>query len=383
MDTPRIFVNPLLFNAMPTLPFKRTTTVLALASLLSGCSMLQEDKIDYKSAAKAPTLEVPPDLTQLRKESRYALESTSTTASGFQSAGSRVVDAGTAANALGPVRIERQGNQRWLVASLPADKVWEPLREFWTGNGFVLTTDAPDIGVMETDWAENRAKLPQDFIRQTLGKVLDSLYSTGERDKFRTRVERNAQGGVEIYVTHRGMVENYSDSQKSSTIWQPRPSDPELEIEFLRRLMVKLGTSPEVAKTTAAAASNTPDTSSQVSSLNGQPAIVLQDNLDRAWRRTGVALDRSGFTVEDRDRSAGVYFVRYVAAGTTNQPTGFLGRLFSSKKDVPSTLTKYQISVTSSGENQSTLRVLTASGQPEASAQDAERILKLIAAELR
>jgi len=382
MDTPRIFVNPLFFNAMPTLPFKRTATVLALATLLSGCSALQEDKIDYKSAAKAPTLEVPPDLTQLRKESRFALESTSNTASGFQNAGSRVVDAGTAANALGPVRIERQGNQRWLVASLPADKVWEPLREFWTGNGFVLTTDAPDIGVMETEWAENRAKLPQDFVRRTLGKVLDSLYSTGERDKFRTRVERNAQGGVEIYITHRGMIENYTDSQKSSTIWQPRPSDPELEIEFLRRLMVKLGTSPESAKTATAVVSAA-DTGSQVSNLQGQPVIVLPDNLDRAWRRTGVALDRSGFTVEDRDRSAGVYFVRYVAAGTTNEPTGFLGRLFSSQQDVPSTLTKYQISITSSGDNQSTLRVLTASGQPEASGQDAERILKLIAAELR
>jgi outer membrane protein assembly factor BamC len=382
MDTSRIFVNPLFFNAMPTLPFKRTATVLALATLLSGCSMLQEDKIDYKSAAKAPTLEVPPDLTQLRKESRFALESTSNTASGFQNAGSRVVDAGTAANALGPVRIERQGNQRWLVASLPADKVWEPLREFWTGNGFVLTTDAPDIGVMETEWAENRAKLPQDFVRRTLGKVLDSLYSTGERDKFRTRVERNAQGGVEIYITHRGMIENYTDSQKSSTVWQPRPSDPELEIEFLRRLMVKLGTSPESAKTATEVVSAA-DTGSQVSTLQGQPVIVLPDNLDRAWRRTGVALDRSGFTVEDRDRSAGVYFVRYVAAGTTNEPTGFLGRLFSSKKDVPSTLTKYQISITSSGDNQSTLRVLTASGQPEASAHDAERILKLIAAQLR
>jgi outer membrane protein assembly factor BamC len=293
-----------------------------------------------------------------------------------------VVDAGTAANALGPVRIERQGNQRWLVTSLPADKVWEPLREFWTSNGFVLTTDAPDIGVMETDWAENRAKLPQDFIRRTLGKVLDTLYSTGERDKFRTRVERNAQGGVEIYVTHRGMIENYSDSQKTSTIWQPRPSDAELEIEFLRRLMVKLGTSPEAAKTATAAASAT-DSGSQVTRLNGQPVILIQDNLDRAWRRTGVALDRSGFTVEDRDRSAGVYFVRYVAAGTTAQTTGFLGRLFGSNKDTPSTLTKYQINLTSSADNQSTLRVLTASGQPEPSAQDAERILKLIAAELR
>jgi outer membrane protein assembly factor BamC len=382
MDTPRIFVNPLFFNAMPIVPFKRTATVLALASLLSACSVLQEDKIDYKSATKASTLEIPPDLTQLRKESRYAIESTSATASGFQNAGSRVVDAGTAANALGPVRIERQGNQRWLVASLPADKVWEPLREFWTSNGFVLVTDAPDVGIMETEWAENRAKLPQDFIRRTLGKVLDSLYSTGERDKFRTRVERNAQGGVEIYITHRGMIENYADAQKSRTIWQPRPNDPELEIEFLRRLMVKLGTSPESAKTATSVVAAA-DTSSQVINLNGQPMIALADNLDRAWRRTGVALDRSGFTVEDRDRSAGVYFVRYVAAGTNAEPTGFLGRLFAGKKDTPSTLTKYQIKLTSSGENQSTLRVLIASGQPEPSAQNAERILKLIAAELR
>lgn len=382
MDNPRKFVNHQFFNAMSSVPFKRTATVLALAGLLSACSVLQEDKIDYKSAAKAPTLEVPPDLTQLRKESRYAIESSSATASGFQSAGSRVVDAGTASNELGPVKMERQGNQRWLVTSLTADKVWEPLREFWTSNGFVLVTDAPDIGIMETEWAENRAKLPQDFLRKTLGKVLDSLYSTGERDKFRTRVERNAQGGVEIYITHRGMIENYADAQKDRTIWQPRPSDPELEIEFLRRLMVKLGTSPESAKT-ATVAAQASDTGSQVSSLNGQPVIVLQDNLDRAWRRTGVALDRSGFTVEDRDRTAGVYFVRYVAAGTSSEPTGFLGRLFSSKKDTPSTLTKYQISLTASAENQSTLRVLTATGQPEPSVQDAERILKLIAAELR
>lgn len=382
MDNPRNFVNPLFFNAMSSAPFKHTATVLALASLLSGCSLMQEDKIDYKSAVKAPTLEVPPDLTQLRKESRYALESTSATASGFQNAGTRVAGAGTASNELGQVRMERQGNQRWLVASMPADKVWEPLREFWTSNGFVLVTDAPDVGIMETEWAENRAKLPQDLIRKTLGKVLDSLYSTGERDKFRTRVERNAQGGVEIYITHRGMVENYADAQKERTIWQPRPSDPELEIEFLRRLMVKLGTSPEAAKT-ANAAPTAATTGSQVTNLNGQAVIVLQDSMDRAWRRTGVALDRSGFTVEDRDRSAGVYFVRYVAAGTTGEPTGFLGRLFSSKKDTPSTLTKYQIKLTPSGENQSTLRVLAASGQPEPSAQDAERILKLIATELR
>ena len=363
-----------------SLPLQRTTTLAALAILLSGCGMLEEDKINYKSAVKATTLEVPPDLTQLRKESRYALESTSATASGFQSAAGKVSDAGTATNVMGDVKMERQGDQRWLVVARPADKVWDPLIEFWKNNGFNLVTEAKDVGIIETDWAENRAKIPQDFIRKTLGKVLDGLYSTGERDKFRTRIERNAQGGVEIYITHRGMVENYSNAQKTSTIWQPRASDPELEIEFLRRLMVKLGATPEAAK-----AANAPEmkaASAQVSTVTGQPTIALNDSLDRVWRRTGVALDRSGFTVEDRDRAKGVYFVRYVAPGTAGQEPGFFDRLFSSsKKEVP-TLSRYRITLTSKAESQSLIQVMDASGKPEEAA-NAERILKLIANELR
>jgi len=346
---------------------------------VSGCSVLEEDKVDYKSAAKAPTLEIPPDLSQLRKDSRYALESNSATASGFQSAATRVADAGTAANTLGDVKMERQGNQRWLVVARPADKVWEPLKEFWTSNGFVLVTDSPDVGIMETDWAENRAKIPQDFIRKTLGKVLDSLYSSGERDKFRTRVERHAQGGVEIYITHRGMVENYTNAQKEQTVWQPRASDAELEIEFLRRLMVKLGATPEAAKTASANATPTAMTATVVA-VDGQPAIVVNDTLDRAWRRTGVALDRTGFTVEDRNRSQGVYFVRYVTPGSTDKEAGFFARMFSKKTEV-APLSRFRIALSEKGDT-SIVRVLDANGQPE-TAGNAERILKLLANELR
>lgn len=364
---------------------QRSALVVALATSLSACSVLEEDKIDYKSAAKGPSLEVPPDLTQLRKDSRFAMESASVTALDFQSAGNRVADAGTAANVLGNAKLERQGSQRWLVVNMPVDKVWEPLREFWTSNGFILVTDAPDIGIMETDWAENRAKLPQDFIRKTLGRVLDSLYSTGERDKFRTRIERTDQG-VEVYVTHRGMAENYTDAQKSRTIWQPRPSDPELEIEFLRRLMVKLGTAPSAApaasSTTANGTAPTPPTqAAMVSQVNGQPAIVLIDKLDRAWRRTGLALDRSGFTIEDRDLTSGVYFVRYVAT-TPNQETGFLSRLFTGSKNKPLELSQYRIALSAGDEGQSTLRVLNADGQA-APVATAETILQLLAAQLR
>lgn len=363
-----------------SLSIQRTTAMASVAILLSACGVLEEDKINYKSAAKPTTLEVPPDLTQLRKDSRYALESTSASALGFQGAAAKVTDAGTATNALGDVKMVREGQQRWLVVARPADKVWDPIIEFWKNNGFNLVTESKDVGIIETDWAENRAKLPQDFVRRTLGKVLDGLYSTGERDKFRTRVERNAKGEVEIYITHRGMIENFSNAQKTTTIWQPRATDPELEIEFLRRLMVKLGASPETAKS----ATGTPESKTpgmQVTVVDGQPTIALLDSIDRSWRRTGVALDRSGFTVEDRDRTKGVYFVRYVAPGTAAEEPGFFDRLFSSKKDVPA-LSRYRITLTAKGEDQSLVQVMDVNGKPE-EATNAERILKLMANELR
>lgn len=364
---------------------KRVSTpsvlVLAVLSLMAGCSALEEDKVNYKSAAKAQPLEVPPDLTQLRKDSRYAIESTSATASGFASARQVVKDAGTAANNLGDVRMERSGNQRWLVVKRPADKVWDSLREFWINNGFVLSTDASDVGIMETDWAENRAKIPQDFLRRTLGKVLDGLYSTGERDRFRTRVERNAEGGVDIYVTHRGMVEEYSSPSKDRTVWMPRPADPELEIEFLRRMMVALGAPKEQAALAAGAQTTAATSTSTLTQHQGQPALLLTDDIDRAWRRAGLALDRSGFTVEDRDRSKGLFFVRYVATVTGKQEQGFFAKLFGDKPKGPE-LTRYQIRVQQRTEGGTAVSVLTQAGQAEKS-DNAEKILKLLATELR
>ena len=356
-------------------------TCLAALAILSGCSVLEEDKVNYKSAGKAPSLDIPPDLTQLRRDSRYSLESTSATASGFANAQKAVKDTGTASNAMGDVRMERSGNQRWLVVNRPADKVWESLREFWVNNGFVLTTDSADLGIMETDWAENRAKIPQDFIRRTLGKVVDGLYSTGERDRYRTRVERNSTGGVDIYITHRGMVEEYDSPQKTRTIWMPRASDPELEIEFLRRLMVKLGAPKEQAEQTTVNNAMALNAAAKVVNVNGQPTLTVQDTLDRAWRRVGLALDRSGFTVEDRDRSKGIYFVRYVPAATGDSEPGFFSRMFSSKPQTQS-LTRYQIQLQDLGNNSTQLRVLSQTGQAEASA-NAEKILKLLAGEMR
>jgi outer membrane protein assembly factor BamC len=351
--------------------------LLAMAAALSACSVLQNDKIDYKSATKGVSLEVPPDLTQLSRDSRYVVPGGSVSANSYQ-IGQSVPTLPTAATAVGDVRIERAGNQRWLVVNRPADQLWGPVREFWQENGFLLAMDQPNLGIMETDWAENRAKLPQDFIRSTLGRLLDSVYSTSERDRFRTRLERSPSGATEIYVSHRGMIEVYSSAQKDQTVWQPRASDPELEAEFLRRLMVRLGVPPEQTRAAAATAPERP--TSRVASVGSQPVVVIDEAFDRAWRRVGLALDRTGFTVEDRDRSQGTYFVRYVPPNPEKQDQGFLGRIFNrgNKAEAP---VKYRINLKTQGES-TLVSVLDANGSPEASA-NAQRIVQVIADDLK
>jgi outer membrane protein assembly factor BamC len=354
-------------------------TLLAAALCLSACSILQSNKVDYRSTSKAPELDIPPDLTQLSKETRYSVVNGGVSASSLQTATPATTKTTLAATTLGDVRVERAGNQRWLVVNRPADKLWEPVKDFWQENGFVLTLDQSALGIMETDWAENRAKIPLDSIRSVLGKVFDSLYSTPERDKFRTRLERSSDNTTDIFISHRGMMEVYVNEAKDETTWQPRPADPELEAEFLRRLMLKLGVTPEEAKTLVAAASN-PKNIASIVTANNLPAVRIDEGFDRAWRRVGLALDRTGFSVEDRDRKQGIYFVRYVPPNSNVTEPGFFGKLFGKTPEaVPAT--KYQIAVRSEGEK-TLVTVLNTKGETEASA-NAQRILKILAEDIK
>jgi outer membrane protein assembly factor BamC len=371
---------------MPT-PRACLTTALGAALLLaaSGCSWLEPDKIDYKTAGRGTPLEVPPDLTQLPGQSRYQMPGGAVTASGYQAGQAVTVAAGapTAADQIADVSFVRQGNDRWLHVGRPADKLWEPVRDFWLENGFLLSVDQRNLGLMETDWAENRAKIPQDFIRSTIGKVFDSLYSTGERDRFRTRVERSADGGTDIFVTHRGMEEVYSTSTRDSTTWQPRARDMGLEAEFLRRMMVKLGVSQQQSEAMlkyAASAEQAPPAARVTTIAGGAQAVQFSDDFDRAWRRLGLALDRTGFTVEDRDRSKGIYYVRYVDPTVEKKEPGFFSKLFGgASQQLPTA--KYQIVLRTEGQN-STVTVLGDKGAP-AAGTDAQRIVKVLADELR
>lgn len=369
----------------------------SVAVLTAGCASINDTlsggKIDYRtSGAQTVKLDVPPDLSQLPGQTRFGqVEAGSVSATSLMQETARRTPGNPSATVApaeaGDVKLMREGQQRWLVVNLPPEQVWPKVRDFWLETGFELTREQADAGVMETNFSENRAKVPQDGVRKYLGRVFDVLYDTGERDQFRTRVERTASG-TEIYIAHRGLVEEYEDPQrKERTTWRPRPSDPQLEAEMLSRLMVKLGASQQAADTARgqAAASATPAASTggdnNIAAM--QPdgtSLRLAVSKSAARRRVGLALDRGGFTVESRDRSRGVYEVRLARQQDGKEP-GFFARLFSRDQAPADTLARYQVKVDAQGGRQTQVSVLSESGATTAT-PTARKVAQLLLDEL-
>lgn len=374
---------------MTRFPAPRVLT-LSVALALAGCSSFDgaftSDKVDYRGQAKQTTgLEVPPDLTQLQRQAPLGRGAVSAAQLAQNPSGGTVQApaATVAVNQVPGAELTRVGSVRVIRTSQTPEQVWATSRAFWTDLGFDLPAEQADIGVMETDWKENRAKLPKDFIRRTIGTIFDGFYSTGERDKFRTRVER-VGNATEITITHRGMQEVYTSTQKDQTVWQPRPADTELEAEMLSRLLLRLGgqvtaATPEQKATVAAATPNVVEP--ERLDLSRVPnELVVAEDFERAWRRVGQSLDRHGFTLEDRDRRAGLFFLRYADPDKAGkEEPGFFARLFG-KTDGPSTA-KLRVLVKSEG-NRSVVTVQNAQGQQQTD-DIAKRILGLLQQDLR
>lgn len=324
-----------------TTPFK-LLLIAAAVSAAAGCASYKEavegQKTAYRTAEKREQgLEVPPDLTAQSADEQFLIpgesSSGSVSAAEFYSGGSarpagsrQQTQSEPVLVASDDVKIKRVGNLRSLEVRMPPEQLWPKLREFWKETGFELAVDDPKIGLMETNWAENRANIPLDGVRKIIGTVFDGIYSSNTRDRYRTRVEP-IEGGVEVFVTHRGMEENYTDQAQSNLVWMNRPNDPELEAEMLNRIMAKL-TGDEAA----AAASGRP-AGQELISVQKKPdgtSIVLAEDFPLAWRRVGFGLDRAGFIVEDRDRSNGVYYVKYIpdSASAEGEKKGFFGKIF-------------------------------------------------------
>jgi outer membrane protein assembly factor BamC len=382
---------PFTLRSMPITSRQQTAIALGCAlsvTLLgSGCSSLSNalsgDKIDYRSSgSQSVRLDVPPDLSQLSGQSRFTQVSPSIVSASSMSKPATGASTQVALPNASDIRLERQGQNRWLVVNQPPEQVYEKVRAFWSSVGFELVIDQPDAGLMETNWNENRAKLSEGGVRGMLGNVLDRLYDTGERDQFRTRLERTGQG-VEIYVTHRGLEEVYEGDRKDRTTWRGRPSDTNLEAEMLARMMVALGSPKQKAQQTReeltkqsspSAASNTIailNENATTATLRGEPEL--------AWRRIGLALDRGGFTVENRDRTSGVYDVRLAINDPAASKPGIFGRLLG-RASQEETLARYRVKLQQQGSD-TLVSVLNEAGQP-ATNDTARLIAKRLVEEL-
>jgi outer membrane protein assembly factor BamC len=387
-------------NPVRSLPHARLSCLaaaLAAAFALGGCSSLgdtfQGHDVDYQSAKAGPTLDIPPDLTQLARNQRYVVpegpaRQDSVSALAYQSTVQQTQQQ-VQSHAVLPdfpgMHIEQKGTQRWLVIDAPPQALWDKVQTFWQQNGFYLTEANREIGVMQTDWAENHAKLPQDLIRKYLGKVFDSLYDTGERDRYRTVFERSPDGkATQIFISHQTMVEVYTDTQHTQTTWQPGTPDPTLDEIFLRKLMVSLGASDAQAKAEIASAQQQARQAPRAVLIDGGRALQLPDDMEQAWRRVSLALNTAGFTVTERDRSAGSFDVRYVdpqaALKAEKDKEGFFGKLFGHKNQTvkPENL---RISVQAAGTG-SQVTVKSLDGGSDAAASESN-ILNILQQQLQ
>ena len=379
----------------------RAAAVVSAIAALTGCNALgvnfSDEKVQYETSTSRAPLEVRPDLNTVTNNDRFAVPARPQIVSANAEAAKARMDAearGEAPTQVLPqtefAKVVRDGQFRYVHVTVSPDKVWPLLQDFWASVGLAVKSQDARTGIIQTEWAENKANLPKDIIRATIGKVLDVVYDTGTRDQYRARMERADDGTTNIFITHRQMVEVLKGPQEESTIWQPGPNDPELEAVMLTRLAQMLETElnpaakPQEQKAIdAMEAIKYAPVSHIVEGAGGKPAAVLIDEpFDRAWRRVGVALDRGGFEVTDRDRSQGLFMINYLDPDyeqKQKQNQGFFTNLFSKAKAVDPV--PYRIRLSDEGDK-TRVTVLGEDGRADTTGV-APRILTLIGEQTR
>lgn len=354
--------------------------------LLSGCSTVNqlmgtEESVDYKSTISGDPLVIPPDLTQANSDAYYRAPAGVATYSQYAQAQEASRNTGAADRILpqtSGIEVMRDGDLRWLVIDKPAEEIYPKIIDFWGEQGFTLKSQNDRAGLIETDWAENRAKIPEGWIRSALGGIIDQVFDSGERERFRTRVER-INGKTEVYISHQHMVETPT-SDGATFKWVFGQEDPGLNAAMLARLMVFLGTDVRRAHDQVVQAEKDPH-AAQVQTLpDGQAQLILSEPFDRAWRRVGVAIDSAGFSVEDRDRSTGDFYIRYLDSDTGEkiEQQNFIGRLFGSKNTAEAS--PFRIHVQQQGGS-SLVTVLDNNGQAQET-DTAKRILSVLSSHM-
>jgi len=320
---------------------------------LLGCSTTEDffDDItspDYVNSSKAKRLEVPPDLSEIEASSEYNVPGKAKSYKDYLDREQKLVsennnpDRKKIIENPDGMKIIKSGNLRWLHIEKEPDMIWPHVKDFWEDLGFRVLVSNKRAGIMETEWMDtNDIKLDQaqKGILSNFDQWLDSLSGFADKRKFRTRVEIGEGGGTEVYISQRSaeaaadqharILETRSSDYNPSTIYKIEEyksdgdskkvdldikekreiDDYEIDSELLTRLMIKLGATDFEAK----AKVENPEVIIKTEFVDKKNDfyIKMYDPYDRSWRRLGLALDIIGFVTEDKNRSEGIYYVRF------------------------------------------------------------------------
>ncbi len=365
--------------------------LIAAFTLLAGCNTVSEligdgEQVDYKSTVRGDPLSLPPDLSAAEIKPQYTAPGGAASAVAYNQSVAEATKANAAGATVLPtvagMEVKRSGDLRWLEIDQDPNIVYPKLIAFWTDEGFTINRDNAQAGIIETDWAENRAKIPGNFLRRTLGSIIDMVSDSGERERFHTRLELS-NGKTEVYISHERMVETQMDRDGSQFKWLPANEDPGLNAAMMSRLMVFLGADQaraeqQIKQSAAASAVTTQPVASFVS---GATALSLNEPRDVAWRRVGNAISAAGFKIDQTDATAGTYVVRYLDTdtGVKRQEANFISRMWGDKGNL--TPLPYTVAVNQQGA-QSFVTIHDQNGNHDESAT-AQRILTVLAQKMQ
>ncbi len=386
-------------------PLLYSVALSAALGLVAACTTVEPQAIDYATPIKPSEspLVMPPDITAEADSAHKSQSEADATLSAYQHQPHSAEPVKDVLKPVPGISIQRDGTAHWLVVQHKTPAQLLPLlRQFWQEQDFSLVLDKPERAFMETEWKQTRAPIKLGIIRQTLSKGLGSIYVTAEKNKYRTRLEVGANGATYIFISQLGMHEVSTGLTKQWTQWEATPNNPTLEIEYLQRLMYalasggrKAATKPAVAVGPAVpqnaqpvpvvknkSAQQEPTSASSKETLSAQVTqFELAQSFDRAWLRVGLALERENFTVDDRDRERGLYYVRYVDPndrGVGQQ--GFWRQVFHGKRE--KVAKQYKLNVKALTETETRVAIVNEANEIDTSPQ-ARWIVSRLAEQLR
>ena len=334
----------------------RVVLIFSLLMGLTACSNTSEWKGVYTPESKEKIsyqLDVPPDLSEPDVSEGLTLPNISggSTYSAYKTGSNTGYkgDIVTPANPKG-AKVIRDGANQWLEINSSAEELWPQLKVFFTKVGFEIKREDKRLGIIDTNWLENRIDLPTNWFTRLIKK----LDSSGLRDKYRARLEKTNKPNVTlVFITHQGLKEvgeDYTGEEIAHTLWQPRQSDPELEAEMYQRFLIFRDVSKDQAISLVDTTTAVTNKRTKFVEKEGNTLLQVNEGFARTWRRVGIALDRIGLLVDDRDRSDGLYYLRITEdfRDKAKEDDGWLASLFSSKK--VKLRDRYLLSVSNEGE---------------------------------